>query len=142
MNAVVVTGDRYAKRDVWANIVDRALRERAGNGRLIVVHGNADGIDAIADSCTTDLCLMDAVPVPARWKQDGKAAGPLRNSAMLSVLDTLRIHGYRVAVLAFHDDLGGSKGTRDMVNQALRAGIETWLHTTYADPKQIAKAPR
>jgi hypothetical protein len=42
-------------------------------------------------------------PFPADWKQHGKAAGPIRNSAMAA---------YGTHAVGFHD--GKSKGTSDM----------------------------
>lgn len=53
--------------------------------------------------------------VPADWARMGRAAGPLRNRAMLSRNPDL--------VLAFHDNLAASKGTLDMVRAAREAEV-------------------
>lgn len=58
---------------------------------------------------------------PADWNKYGKVAGPIRNSEML------KLHPDIDLVLAFHDDLSESKGTRDMVHKAQKAGIEVWV---------------
>jgi hypothetical protein len=56
------------------------------------------------------------LPFPADWNTHGKAAGPIRNRQMLK-------EGKPDVVLAFHEDLGRSKGTADMVRAAKAAGI-------------------
>jgi hypothetical protein len=76
-----------------------------------VIHGAATGADSLADAWAKHY----AVPVtryPADWRTHGRAAGPIRNQAML---DCERPD----AVLAFP----GGKGTADMVRRAERAGI-------------------
>ena len=52
---------------------------------------------------------------PADWSNHGKAAGPMRNQQMLEVCKP-------ELVLAFTNDLSKSKGTRDMVLRAQKAG--------------------
>lgn len=48
------------------------------------------------------------------------AAGPRRNQQMLD-------EGKPLLVLAFHDDIKSSRGTKDMVSRAKRAGIRTYV---------------
>jgi len=65
---------------------------------------------------------MSVVAVSAKWDKFGKMAGPLRNSTM--------IHCYEPnLVVAFHNDIANSKGTKNMVNQAKLAGIEVKIIT-------------
>ena len=54
--------------------------------------------------------------VPALWQTRHQGAGPQRNSIMLA----LEPH----EVVAFHPDLKKSKGTKDMLKQAEKAGIK------------------
>jgi hypothetical protein len=56
----------------------------------------------------------------ADWAKWGKAAGPIRNQQMLDV-------GKPDLVLAFHDDIERSKGTKDMLWRAIGAGVPTML---------------
>jgi len=51
---------------------------------------------------------------PANWTRDGKAAGPIRNKLMLDN------HPGIVLVVAF----AGGRGTRNMVEQASKRGIQ------------------
>jgi len=59
---------------------------------------------------------------PAKWKQFHKAAGSIRNREMLKFMrdypDPDKV------VLAFHEDLESSTGTKDMVEIAGKAGFE------------------
>jgi len=63
---------------------------------------------------------MNGLEFPARWDLYGRAAGPLRNSQMLK-------EGKPNLVIAFHDNLDSSKGTKDMVNKSLKDNIEVIL---------------
>lgn len=114
---------------------------------LLVVGGNPRGADAIADR----VWRMRGLPVltfPAQWDQHGKAAGSLRNQAMVDYLTAQRDgHGAQVAIAAFlalctrascpraHDQqllpsLAGhfSHGTIDALRRAGAAGVpSTWV---------------
>jgi hypothetical protein len=92
---------------------DRARVYRALDGLPVVhlVHGGASGADAIADEWAKER----RIPVqafPARWKEYGAAAGPIRNTQMLR-------QAKPDVVVAFP----GGKGTRDMCKKAAREGI-------------------
>lgn len=105
---ILVTGSReWTDRDA----IEQALG-RIPDGPHTLIHGNARGADLIA--CETAHALgWEIWGFPADWKRHGKAAGPIRNRQMLDYDPEL--------VLAF--PLGESKGTRDMVRLAERAGI-------------------
>ena len=57
-----------------------------------------------------------------------RAAGPIRNQRML-------VEGKPDLVIAFHDDLESSRGTKDMIKRSLKAGIRVWhySHTGFKD---------
>jgi hypothetical protein len=80
-----------------------------------VIEGEARG----ADTCGKIAAEMLDIPVlkfPADWTKYGKSAGPIRNHQML-------IEGKPDLILAFHDDILNSKGTKNMVTQALKSLI-------------------
>ena len=54
---------------------------------------------------------------PADWDELGKKAGPIRNGVMAAFAHVL---------IAFWD--GKSPGTRDMINKALKAGLEVHVY--------------
>lgn len=60
------------------------------------------------------------IPVPAEWSKYGNAAGPIRNQNMI---DKYKPN----LVIAFHNNLESSKGTKDMVKRAEKAGIPVKL---------------
>ena len=62
------------------------------------------------------------VGVPANWVKYGRAAGPIRNRRMLELVPP-------DLVVAFHDDLESSRGTKDMVIAARQAEIPVRLIT-------------
>ena len=79
-----------------------------------VIHGACMGADLMASFAAKKWgCAV--VSMRADWDKHGKAAGPIRNSAMLALAPDV--------VWAFHDDLEHSKGTRDTVRKARRLGI-------------------
>jgi hypothetical protein len=63
---------------------------------------------------------LAVVEYPANWRRFRRAAGIIRNAEMLE-------KGQPDLVLAFHVNLAESRGTRDMVERALAAGVEVRL---------------
>ncbi|MCX4751732.1 DUF2493 domain-containing protein [Kitasatospora sp. NBC_01287] len=113
---VLVTGSRS-----WpdAAAVEAALLEawhdalQAGHDGIVVVHGGCPtGADRLAWEWAAARDVMVEVHV-AGWAQHGRAAGPLRNQAMVAA--------GAVVCLAF--PLGRSVGTRDCMRRAAAAGI-------------------
>lgn len=95
---------------------------------VLVINGGARGADTCAKDAARSLDL-NCITVHANWKLHGKAAGPIRNQQMLD-------DGKPDLVIAFHDDLGRSKGTNDMLSRAEKANIPTRLinHRQIAAP--------
>ena len=114
---LLVTGDknwRDAPR-VRAALMDWIVRhgEPAMHGHVLI-SGDARGADTYAD-VIGQLFGFEIERHPAEWRRYGPSAGPRRNQEMLdSGVDSC---------LAFHDDLGASRGTRDMVEKLEQAGV-------------------
>lgn len=102
----------------WTNkeIIKKEILELQKNNRIeVIIHGGCRGADLLSGVVAYEL----QIPIeeyPADWKGDGKAAGPKRNQRMLD-------EGKPDFVLAFHDDINESKGTKDMVLRAKKAGV-------------------
>lgn len=79
-----------------------------------LVEGCARGADRLAEEWAASRGVW-VRHCPAQWDKFGRAAGPLRNREMLAMGPD--------QVVAFHDDLGRSKGTADMVAAARKAGV-------------------
>lgn len=114
---LLVTGDRDWRdaprvRDALLDwIVRNGWPKEHGH---VLISGDAKGADIYADAIG-QLYGFTIERHPADWSTHGRAAGPIRNKEMLdSGVDYC---------IAFHDDLGASKGTRDMVEKVERAGI-------------------
>ena len=106
---ILVCGDRN-----WRNVelVFKVLNEYWPS---VVIMGGARGADAIAGRWALEHEMKLEV-FPAEWSIYGRGAGPVRNQRMLD-------EGRPDMVLAFHNDLKNSKGTRDMVNRSHRVGL-------------------
>ena len=108
---LVVSGSRnFNNSDLIAQHLQAALDKQP---HLVLVSGGARGADTIVQrwaAAHSVPCLV----VPARWQQFGKAAGPIRNSFMLSMA-----HG----LLAF--PLASSKGTASIIKRASKLGLPT-----------------
>lgn len=106
---VVVTGSR-----VWddEDAIYEALKPLAAKGRLTIVHGGARGADTLTAKVVRGLGATQEVYRPD-WGKYGKAAGIVRNAAMLDTKPDL--------VLAFWD--GASRGTKYTIDEARRRGI-------------------
>lgn len=79
-----------------------------------IIHGGARG----ADTCANRYAKNHNIPVhryDALWDLYGKRAGPIRNTQMLRE----GVPDYCVAFLA-----PDSRGTKNMIEQATKAGIE------------------
>lgn len=83
-----------------------------------VIDGDARGADKIAGKWSHERDLRWAFP--ANWKKYGRSAGPIRNRAMLK-------HGRPDMVLAFHDHLEESVGTKDMVTIAKEVRVPVYV---------------
>lgn len=129
---VLVTGSRKWKdRDfVFAalNVVYDCWFESGRGGELIVVEGEAPGLDLMARWWARVMhendARVDYEPHPAHWDLLGKAAGHIRNKEMVDLGATL--------CLAFPTP--ESIGTLDCMDQARAAGIPTFDMTEFLCP--------
>lgn len=111
---VLVCGDRN-----WTGVATMRTRLDALSmvcGPITLLHGGCRGADQMAGGVGFKIGWNIHV-YPAQWDKYGRAAGPIRNQTMLSEKPDL--------VLAFHNDIDNSKGTKDMVRRAREAGITT-----------------
>lgn len=127
---IIITGCRSWPCTALASRILPRLLARHGPA-LVVVHGAAPGVDAaFADACQE--IGVDHEPHPARWRELGARAGPIRNAEMVAA--------GAVLCLAVHRDLKGSKGTRGCVKLALAAGIPVWaIDSEDSEPRRITE---
>lgn len=112
---ILICGDRnWNKKDETEKLLRYVLKP--GD---VVIHGAARGADQMAARIAKSMGLK-VVPYPADWTKYRRGAGPIRNSEMLT-------KGKPEMVLALHADLENSKGTKDMTQKAMAAGVDTFL---------------
>lgn len=92
--------------------------EKSGFEVTKVISGTAKGVDTLGEYWAKE----NNIPIwrfPADWDQYGKRAGYLRNQQMADVAD---------ALIAIWD--GESKGTKHMIDIAVRAGLKVFIYNT------------
>lgn len=121
MFTVLVCGDRNYKDSL---AIGEKLKElKNEHPDINVVHGACRGADMISDF----QCRILGIPTskyPANWDELGIKAGVVRNQQMLD-------EGKPDLVIAFHDNIKASKGTKDMVRRAKKAGVNTLVLSHY-----------
>lgn len=116
---VLICGDRW-----WRDfqlVLDELSKIQQGPGVEVVIEGEASGADTLGRLAAERL----GIPVekyPADWRKYGLRAGYVRNSQMLK-------EGKPTLVLAFHNWIEKSKGTRGMVALARNSGVPVQIVT-------------
>ena len=109
MLRVLVTGDRD-----WEDrlLIKQHLMKLPPD--TVIIEGGARGADSLANSVAKELGF-DRTTYHANWTRHHRAAGPIRNRRMHKESKPDK-------VLAFHDNIEDSKGTKDMIKVAKKAG--------------------
>lgn len=112
MTRVLICGDRNCREFDFIHNYIKTLPKNS-----VIIQGMCSGVDIMARTSA----LLNGLTVedyPADWNKYGRAAGPIRNKQMLD-------EGKPDLVYAIHPNIDESKGTKNMVNQAKKRGIET-----------------
>jgi hypothetical protein len=130
---ILVAGDRFWTCPKLAASIVRRLVARYGVG-ITIIHGGAPGVDeSFARACRAlDVTSEPHVP---DWKGLGNLSRPARNKEMVE-------SGVNLCI-ALHRSITASKGTKDCIQQALAAGIPTYLiedERAIARPMEIGDA--
>ena len=113
MERVLICGDRNWSDSVIIMKELSAVQQTLGVE--VVIEGEATGADTMGRQAA-EVLGIPVLKFPALWRKHGRSAGPIRNRQMLTT-------GKPTLVLAFHPFLENSKGTKDMVNVATKAGV-------------------
>lgn len=114
MKVIIAGGRDFDDFDLVENAMS-PLRRRVRLD-MEVVSGRAKGADRLGE-LWAEVYRVKVIQYPADWDQYGKAAGHKRNYAMARYADVL---------MAFWD--GESRGTRNMIDTALREGLEIHVY--------------
>lgn len=142
---ILITGDRNWSSGHQLEQVVRVFEDLLipAHGRgITIIHGDARGVDTMADIVAKALYLK-VIRCPAHWQHDeerwvkaygpcpdsckeivGRPAGALRNRYMM------KTHHPKL-VVAFHNSLHTSRGTKDMVMVAQQAKVPVLKFTEY-----------
>ena len=117
---ILICGDRN-----WTDkqLIREVLLEHLNPEVDFIIHGDARGADRLGAEVAQELGVSvdHVLAFPADWNQYHRAAGPIRNQQMLT-------EGKPTLVLAFHNCITTSKGTKDMICKALKAGLPVYLN--------------
>lgn len=91
----------------------------------LIIEGEAKGLDTIARDIAIELGIK-VQPFTADWDIWGKAAGPLRNTRMI-------VEGKPDGIIAFHNNIKESKGTLNMIVQAIKHDLPVVLYEKQLD---------
>lgn len=112
---ILICGDRnWTNQTVIYNYLYSLLSSYQPH-EITIVEGGCKGADNWGGYFAKQLG-MTVIEERADWAKYGNAAGPIRNQFMLDKY-------HPDLVVAFHDDLEHSKGTKDMVNRAKEQGF-------------------
>ena len=93
-----------------------------------IIEGECRGADTFGRTAG-EVLGISVDPYPADWDGKGKAAGMIRNHQML-------VEGSPDLVLAFHEDFASSKGTKNMMEISMKAGV-SGIVITHDTPKDL-----
>lgn len=122
MKVALVTGTRERSDALEGAVAVWLSRFKAD----LVIHGDATGADEYAASFARGYDSLQW-RMSAPWDFTGKAAGPLRNAAMVAAAAALRDRDHEVRVIAF--PAKSSRGTWDCVRRAQKAGLDVQVHS-------------
>lgn len=98
------------------DVVSQAIAD-SGFDVTRVVSGCCRGVDRLGEQWAKERYITIHA-FPANWRANGKAAGPIRNREMAQNADAL------VAVTWE----GGTAGTKNMIEEARKAGLKIHVH--------------
>jgi len=114
---VLICGDRN-----WSDLQTMENFFQKLDKDTLIIEGEARGADTMARQLA-EKYRFNLLPFKAEWEKYGRAAGPIRNSKML-------IEGKPDLVVAFHNYIQSSKGTKNMIEKAKKYGVKVTLITS------------
>lgn len=129
---ILICGDRLWKDRELVRTVLEPLKEEYS--RVRIIHGNCEGADKIAGKIGKSLGYH-VRKFRADWERYGNAAGPIRNREMIT---SQKI----TLVFAFHENISESRGTKNMINQAIKKKIPVLLIDADGEIEEICEKIR
>ena len=111
---VIICGDRkWTDKEKMEQVIFELFIKY---DELIIIQGEAQGADLMAKSIAINR-NFEHEDYKAQWHYYGRSAGPIRNKLMIT-------EGKPNLVIAFHNNIENSKGTKDMIRQAIKNSIK------------------
>lgn len=116
---IIFCGDRHTSSNyIFEPMIKLELKNLPRYSTII--HGGCTGIDELVDTLARRIDKkFTIIKVDADWTL-GVKAGPIRNKKMLDMNPDY--------VMAFHQDIKYSKGTKNMMQLAHDAGLPVYIH--------------
>ncbi len=112
---IVAGGVHFNDYKALENTLDEYFK-CVSKDEIEIISGHARGADSLGERYAQEHDIKCTV-FPADWKKYGRAAGPIRNKKMLEYAME-----QQAGLVAFWN--GESKGTKNMISIAEKAGIE------------------
>ena len=116
---VLICGSRFWDNESRIKLVLQSVMRN--HSIVAVIEGEQRGADVQGRDAAKKLGIP-VLPYPANWLSEGNAAGNIRNRWMLE-------DGKPDLIIAFHNNIENSKGTKDMINISKKAGLPVLLVT-------------
>ena len=117
MRIIVAGGRKFDDYTLLCNKLDEFLKDK-NKSNIEIVSGRAIGTDRLGERYAEDHSL-NCVKFEAQWFKKGRAAGIIRNGEMANYASEDEEGG---VLFAFWN--GVSKGTKNMIDQATKKGLE------------------
>lgn len=115
-NVIIAGGRDFKDYETLYEECNRILENYITFRTVHVISGTAKGADCLGERFAKERNLH-TILMPAQWKRYGKSAGVKRNEEMAKIAD---------AAIIFWD--GKSRGTKNMIDQAEKKGIRTYIY--------------
>lgn len=114
---VIAGGREFSDYSYLKKMAAETIEEKYKNENIVIISGGARGADFLGERFARESGFPVKV-FPADWNKYGKLAGPMRNAEMAKYASESK-----GVLFAFWD--GKSSGTKSMINQAQKYGLET-----------------
>lgn len=114
---ILITGDRnWTDYDYIYNVLSSYTQP------VLVIHGGCRGADLLSDKAAKKLGFNVESRL-ANWSKYGYKPGPIRNIEMIELSSSYIGKAQTVQVIAFHDNIENSKGTKHCMEKAKQYGL-------------------
>ena len=120
MGIICCGGRHFDCYQLLEYVIDSIIEKYgAENEKVTLISGHCEGADRLGEKYANERGALLRV-FPAEWTKYGKAAGPIRNSEMVSYLSSFS----KRVVVAFKNER--TRGTADTIKKARRLSYDVY----------------